>query len=126
MKNTLILVFAFVTLGFTMNAQKYVAGIEDKSAIDHESGVYEFLVNASEISAEDVKKAANYYTDYFSVKQKEEDGVRVIMVYLDTPGDEMSINVIMRLLVTLKIDKVDYVGSEMELHPFWSEYMNKK
>lgn len=126
MKNTLILIFTFVTLGFTMNAQKYVAAIEDKSGIDHESGVYEYYVNASEISKEDVNKAANYYTDYFSVKQKEDDGLRVIMVYLNNPGDEMSINVVMRLLVTLKIDKVNYAGSEMELHPFFSEYMNKK
>lgn len=115
-----------MTLGFTMNAQKYVAAIEDKSGIDHESGVYEYYVNASEISKEDVNKAANYYTDYFSVKQKEDDGLRVIMVYLNNPGDEMSINVVMRLLVTLKIDKVNYAGSEMELHPFFSEYMNKK
>lgn len=126
MKNTLVLIITFMTLGFTINAQKYVAAIEDKSGIDHESGVYEFYVNASEISEEDVNNAANYYTDYFSVKQKEDDGLRVIMVYLDSPGDEMSINIIMRLLVTLKIDKVNYVGSEIELHPFFSEYMIKK
>lgn len=126
MKNTLLIVLAIFFTGLTVNAQKFTAAVEDQSAIDHESGVYEFYVNADEIIAERVEASAKYYTDYFSVKHKEEDGLRKIMVYLENPGDEMSIKIIMRLLVTMNIDKVNYVGSEMLIQPFFNEYMTIK
>lgn len=125
MKNTLIVLFTFFSFSAVVQAQEYVAAFQDKSSIDHESGVYEFYVNADEINEERVQSSSKYYTDYFSVKQKEEDGLRRVMVYLNQPGDDMSIKVIMRLMVTMGIEKVNYAGSEMNIQKFFNEYMNK-
>ena len=124
MKNTLLLVFAIFGFASLVDAQDYVAAFKDKSGIDHESGVYEFFVNADEINEERVVASSKYYTDYFSVKQKEEGDLRRIMVYLNEPGNEISIKVIMRLMATMGISKVNYAGSDIELQQFFNEYMH--
>ena len=122
MKKILTLVL-IAFLGGTVSAQDTPtkAKIEnaEKFAAGKEKGNYVFQLPGS-ITAEQVTKAASYYTQYFTVNfDAKSNSTKITML----KNDDVSKHVIVRFLVSVGVKEISMTGKDYDVETFFQDYI---
>jgi hypothetical protein len=122
MKKILTLVL-IAFLGGTVSAQDTPtkAKIEnaEKFAAGKEKGNYVFQLPGS-ITAEQVTKAASYYTQYFTVNfDAKSNSAKITML----KNDDVSKHVIVRFLVSVGVKEISMSGKDYDVETFFQDYI---
>jgi hypothetical protein len=122
MKKILTLVL-IAFLGGTVSAQDTPtkAKIEnaEKFAAGKEKGNYVFQLPGS-ITAEQVTKAASYYTQYFTVNfDAKSNSAKITML----KNDDVSKHVIVRFLVSVGVKEISMTGKDYDVETFFQDYI---
>jgi hypothetical protein len=119
-----ILTLVLITfLGGTVSAQDTPtkAKIEnaEKFAAGKEKGNYVFQLPGS-ITAEQVTKAASYYTQYFTVNfDAKSNSAKITML----KNDDVSKHVIVRFLVSVGVKEISMTGKDYDVETFFQDYI---
>jgi hypothetical protein len=93
------------------NAEKFAAG--------KEKGNYVFQLPGS-ITAEQVTKAASYYTQYFTVNfDAKSNSAKITML----KNDDVSKHVIVRFLVSVGVKEISMTGKDYDVETFFQDYI---
>lgn len=122
MKKILTLVL-IAFLGGTVSAQDTPtkAKIEnaEKFAAGKEKGNYVFQLPGS-ITAEQITKAASYYTQYFTVNfDAKSNSAKITML----KNDDVSKHVIVRFLVSIGVKEISMTGKDYDVETFFQDYI---
>jgi hypothetical protein len=122
MKKILTLVL-IAFLGGTVSAQDTPtkAKIEnaEKFAAGKEKGNYVFQLPGS-ITAEQITKAASYYTQYFTVNfDAKSNSAKITML----KNDDVSKHVIVRFLVSVGVKEISMTGKDYDVETFFQDYI---
>ncbi len=119
-----ILTLVLITfLGGTLSAQEApsVAKIQnaEKFTASKDKGLYVFQMPSS-VTADQVKKAASYYTQYFTVEfDAKAHDAKITML----KNDDVSKHVIVRFLVTNGIKEINMTGKNYDVETFFQDYI---
>lgn len=115
----LFVAFTFYLTAFSQTPTASVSGDAEtmKNAID--KGVFEFTL-PDYVTEEQVRKSANYYTDYFTVDYTHENRLAKITM-LD--NDPMTRRIITRFLISTKVKLIAFDGNEYTINEFYEKYM---
>lgn len=73
-------------------------------------------------TTEEVKKSAQYYTDYFTVDYKEESQLVTIRL---VDQDEMARRVITRFLLSTGVRTVEFEGKDYTIMEFYNDFLKE-
>jgi hypothetical protein len=93
------------------NAEKFTAS--------KEKGIYVFQMPSS-VTAEQIKKASSYYTQYFTVNfDAKSHDAKITML----KNDNVSKHVIIRFLVTTGVKYITMGGEDFDVETFFQKYI---
>lgn len=120
MKNlmTLIALLLFTVGSFAQTA--VVKGNQDELKKSLADGVVEFVMPEKTTDAE-IKKSAQYYTDYFTVDFNQD--THVAAVKLKDSEDELSRKIIQRFLLSTGIRTIKFDGKDYSIAQFYNEIL---
>lgn len=122
MKKIVTILFTAL-LGSAVYAQDATITANVKSATEFQAGKkagkFEFQLPAT-VTAETVKKSANYYTQYFTVDFNEKTRKAVITM---VQNDEQARHVIVRFMISSGIDSISMGGTVYTLDDFWKKHI---
>lgn len=121
MKNIITLFTFVLTIGFGFAQTASISGDEAKIAEQVEKGEFKIEMPES-TSAEDVRKSAEYYVDYFTVEFDEDSKVASINMVDNTPSSRRVIN---RLLLSNGVRTIAFNGEEYSINEFYDEYLSQ-
>lgn len=117
----LVIVFSLLSMG--LFSQKAIMQGNSKSLVEEvQKGSFEFEIPKS-ISADEVKRSADYYTDYFTVEFDEATGKATINMKENTPSRR---RVIIRFLLSSGITTIDFEGKEYPLNDFYDKFLARE
>lgn len=119
MKN-LLLLFIISLLSFYSYSQKAtVNGNLESIKKEVSEGVFTFVLPESTVEA-DIKKSAEYYTDYFTVNYNGNSKVAIIKMKENTPSAR---RVIVRFLLSSDVKSIDFQGKEHSINDFYEKFL---
>jgi sporulation protein YlmC with PRC-barrel domain len=119
MKNLIALISILI---FTLSSFAQTAKVEGTKE-DLKNNLAKNLVvfvMPSEITAENIDKSAQYYTDYFTVEYNNESKVANILLISEAETDR---RVIMRFLLSTGVRIINFDGAEYTIMEFYSNFL---
>lgn len=119
MKNIVLIIFSFFVLqgALAQSETHLIATVNSSERFDADKINNQFsFVLPSEITADDVKHQATYYTDYFKVKFDEKHHALTVIM---NSRDEVNKKVMRRLFAGLQIEQMEYDGEIFSMDDFF-------
>jgi len=117
-----ILLFLIFTSNFIFSQEtSYSAKLENSARFQEnkDKGIFNFVF-PKEISNEEIKKNATYYTTYFEVKHKQNNGLVTIKMHTN---DSPSRRIIKRFLISNNIKRINIDNKEYTIDEFYNEFL---
>lgn len=114
---TLIAIMVLTLSSFAQTAKVEGTAADLKKNIS--ANFIEFVM-PSEVTAENIEKSAQYYTDYFTVGFNKESKVAKITLL---KGEEIERRVITRFLLSTGVRGVNFEGTDYTIMEFYSNFL---